>query len=296
MECNNGKFLVDSEGNSYFSADGQPKATPAGAVKKDQPAAGGNANAAKGNDKKADKAAAKAAKQAAAKAEAAKAEPVAAPKEEVKLTGDHKLSTVENTEAYLKSNGIAFNTVRHPITMTNAEMIEAVKFTGEHKNAILAKQLFLHDKKKKENMWLVCAAVDTEVDMKLLSKKFGVGSGNLRGADLESLFKYLGCAKGLVNYYAIVNDVSNSVKVIMDKRLVDAEWASFHPMDNTGSTCINKEGIMKLKSLTNRDDTNFEIMDFGGGGAGAASTAPAQKKEYAPKIEKKEQPGKMTNE
>ena len=52
---------------------------------------------------------------------------------------------------------------------------------------------------------------------------------------------------------------------------------------------------MKIKSLTNRDDTNFEIMDFGG--VGAATTAePIKKKEHAPKIEKKEQPGKMTNE
>ena len=33
MECK-GKFLVDSEGNSYFSSDGQPKAIPAGIPKK----------------------------------------------------------------------------------------------------------------------------------------------------------------------------------------------------------------------------------------------------------------------
>ena len=45
------------------------------------------------------------------------------------------------------------------------------------------------------------------------------------------------------------------VKIIMDKRLVEAEWASFHPMDNTGSTAINKEGIMKLKELGGRDDS-----------------------------------------
>jgi hypothetical protein len=57
----------------------------------------------------------------------------------------------------------------------------------------LAKQLFLYDKKKKENMFLVCAQVDTTVNMKGLEKYFKVGSGNLRGADAASLEKFLGC-------------------------------------------------------------------------------------------------------
>ena len=82
--------------------------------------------------------------------------------------------------------------MRHVITPTNAEMVATVKFDGEHANTVLAKQLFLHDKKKKENMWLVAAAVDTEVDMKALSKHLGVnqkrvGSGNLRGADASPM-------------------------------------------------------------------------------------------------------------
>jgi hypothetical protein len=43
-------------------------------------------------------------------------------------------------------------------------------------------------------------------------------------------------------------------------------------MDNTGSTAINKEGILKLKELAGRDDTNYEILDLlklaeSGGGA-----------------------------
>jgi len=51
----------------------------------------------------------------------------------------------------------------------------------------------LHDKKKKEKMWLVCAAVDTIIDIKGLSKYLKVASGNLRGGDADALWKYLGC-------------------------------------------------------------------------------------------------------
>ena len=83
--------------------------------------------------------------------------------------------------------------MRHPATMTNVELVEHVKFDGDYKSTVLAKQLFLYDKKKKESMWLVCAAVDTTVDMKGLNKYLKVGSGNLRGGDADSLWKYLGC-------------------------------------------------------------------------------------------------------
>jgi len=125
-------------------------------------------------------------------------------------------------------------------------------------------------------MWLVCAAVDTVVDMKALNKYLPCGSGNLRGADADSLENILGCRKGVVNYFSIVNDTEKKVKVIMDQRLLDAEFTSFHPMDNTGSTAINKEGILKIKELTGRDESTFEIMDFAkmaaeAGGAAAAT-------------------------
>lgn len=43
---------------------------------------------------------------------------------------------------------------------------------------------------------------------------------------------------------------------------MEAKFASFHPMDNTGSTAIAKEGIEKLRELAGRDETNFEFMDF----------------------------------
>ena len=92
---------------------------------------------------------------------------------------------------------------------TNAEMIEHVTplFVGDYKNTVLAKQLFLYDRKKKENMYLVCAQVDTEVNLKALNKYLPVGSGNLTWAKGDALEKYLGCSQGNVNYFSIVNDV-----------------------------------------------------------------------------------------
>ena len=65
-----------------------------------------------------------------------------------------------------------------------------------------------------------------------------------------------------MNYFAMINDTEKKVKIIVDQRLMDAEFASFHPMDNTGSTAVNKEGILKLKELAGRDDTNWNVLDF----------------------------------
>jgi len=62
-------------------------------------------------------------------------------------------------------------------------MKQLVKFEGEHANTVLSKQLFMHDKKNKDKMWLICAGVDTELDLKAINKWLKVGSGNLRAAD-----------------------------------------------------------------------------------------------------------------
>jgi Ala-tRNA(Pro) deacylase len=44
------------------------------------------------------------------------------------------------------------------------------------------------------------------VDLKGLNKYLKVGSGNLRAADQETLTETLGCRKGTVNYFSILND------------------------------------------------------------------------------------------
>jgi|APSaa5957512535_1039671.scaffolds.fasta_scaffold220554_1 hypothetical protein len=89
----------------------------------------------------------------------------------------------------------------------------------------------------------------------------------------------------MCNYFAMVNDTEKKVKIIVGQELLDAEFASFHPMDNSGSTAINKEGILKLKQLAGRDDSNFEIIDFvklaggAGGGGGAAEKGGAKEEQ-----------------
>jgi prolyl-tRNA synthetase len=72
------------------------------------------------------------------------------------------------------------------------------------------------DKKKKEEGYLVIAAHDTAIDMKGLTKHLKVGSGNLRGGEVEVMQAMLGAKKGAVNLFAILNDTAKKVHLIMD--------------------------------------------------------------------------------
>jgi prolyl-tRNA synthetase len=62
----------------------------------------------------------------------------------------------------------------------------------------------------------VIAAHDTAIDMKGLTKHLKVGSGNLRGGEVEVMQAMLGAKKGAVNLFAILNDTAKKVHLIMD--------------------------------------------------------------------------------
>lgn len=121
-------------------------------------------------------------------------------------TTTHAIHDQATTLAWLDTNKIPYTKVEHEAVMTIPEMLEGVKFEGEASTTKFAKNLFLYDKKKKERMWLVIAVHDTAIDMKQLTKDLKVGSGNLRGANLDRMEEVLGAKKGAVCLFSILND------------------------------------------------------------------------------------------
>lgn len=108
----------------------------------------------------------------------------------------------------------------------------------------------------------MCADVNTTINLKEVAKSVGVKPDNFRAADADVLYKQLGCKKGMVNFLSIVNDIENKVTVLYDKKLYEAKWQSFHPMDNSASCCINADGVDKIKQLAGKTDQTFMIVDF----------------------------------
>ena len=122
---------------------------------------------------------------------------------------------------------------------------------------------------------MVCAASDTNIDMKALTKNLGVGSGNLRGGSEESMWERLGAKKGALSLFAIINDKDKKeIELILDKRITEEfRHVGFHPMDNTATTAITKESMMKVVQLADHEP---KIMDFSAD-APADAGKPAQK-------------------
>lgn len=89
-------------------------------------------------------------------------------------------------------------------------------------------------------MWLVVTAHDTEVNMKALEKSLGMKNGDCRGAAADTMFNMLGCLPGKVNLFSLMNDKEKKVQFIIDKRLTEAAWVGYHPMDNTATVSISK--------------------------------------------------------
>jgi hypothetical protein len=87
----------------------------------------------------------------------------------------YKFTDKASTEKWLVEHSIEFNvsnlqqklflsllqTVEHEAVFTMEDM-KVVKFEGAFEKTHLAKNLFFADKKKKERMWLICAASDTK--------------------------------------------------------------------------------------------------------------------------------------
>ena len=68
----------------------------------------------------------------------------------------------------------------------------------------------------------------------MLAKFVSVSPGNFRTADAEALSKYLGCQKGSVNYFSIINDKeANKVVVLYSKGTI---YAKPHRTQNSRET------------------------------------------------------------
>ena len=81
------------------------------------------------------------------------------------MSEDRELTvdSIESTESFLSSNGIEFETIRHPAVMTVEEMVPHKGLFGTE-DVVMAKHLFLHDKKKKDaKAWLVIAGPDEKI-------------------------------------------------------------------------------------------------------------------------------------
>nr|WP_321980983.1 prolyl-tRNA synthetase associated domain-containing protein [uncultured Cohaesibacter sp.] len=115
-----------------------------------------------------------------------------------------------------------------------------------------SKNLFLKDKKGK--MMLVVCLNDTEVDLKSFHKKYDCGRVSFGNADL--LWQHLGVRPGSVTPFALINDKdAHAVNLVLDANLMEQDLVNFHPLENTATTAISKQDLLRFLQGTGHTPT-----------------------------------------
>ncbi|KAG6509062.1 hypothetical protein ZIOFF_034453 [Zingiber officinale] len=113
--------------------------------------------------------------------------------------------TKDQLLARLKELQIDFLCYDHPPVLA----VEAQAKEVGHLGGALSKNLLLKD--KKQRFYVVSALADTNVDLKVLSQRLGLGKGGLRMAPEEALQELLQVPLGCVTPFALINDSARSI-------------------------------------------------------------------------------------
>jgi Ala-tRNA(Pro) deacylase len=138
---------------------------------------------------------------------------------------------------------IETRTINHPPVFT---VEEAKALRGEIVGCH-TKSLFLRN--KKGAMWLVICPEDQPVDLKTLGAQ--LGAGRFSFCSKARLMKYLGLIPGAVTPFGVFNDKGRKVRVVLDRRMFENEPLNFHPLDNSMTTSISGDDLIRFLEAEN---------------------------------------------
>lgn len=149
-------------------------------------------------------------------------------------------STRSDLFAKLEGLGIACRTVEHEALFTVEQGRELkTQWPGGH-----SKNLFLKD--KKGTLYLAVALGETEVDLVGLGKRIGA-RGRLSFGRPELMTETMGVIPGAVTPFALMNKSARALStVILDTALLAHDPVWFHPLENTASTAISPEDLIRF--------------------------------------------------
>ena len=170
--------------------------------------------------------------------------------------------------AYLDSLGIAHKTVTHPPVFTVEEGRDLRgTIPGGH-----TKNLFLRD--KKSTVFLVVTLEDAVIALKSLHRLLGA-SGRFSFGSADLMLELIGVEPGSVTPFAAINDKTGRVTVVLDAAMMAHEILNFHPLVNTGTTAISRQGLVKFLEATGHPP-RIEAVSGPAAAAAAAAAGPAE--------------------
>jgi Ala-tRNA(Pro) deacylase len=156
--------------------------------------------------------------------------------------------------AFLDRLGIVHRTVTHPPLFT-VEQSRALRglIPGGH-----TKNLFLKD--KKDALHLVVALEDAAIDLKGLHRRLGA-SGRFSFGSADLLREVLGVEPGAVTPFAAINDTARRVSVVLDAAMMQRDTLNYHPLDNTMTTSIARDGLIRFLEATGHPPRVAPVAD-----------------------------------
>lgn len=159
------------------------------------------------------------------------------------------MNTLEQIVAFFEEAGIEYARRDHEAVFTCETAGAAVEgFPGYR-----TKNLFMVS--KKGEFFLLVAPDSKRVDIKALAEKIGVGRLSF-GSEAQML-DLLGISPGSVTPLALVNDTGRAVRLLIDEDVWDGEEVQCHPLVNTSTFAIPREGLVKFFV---RIEHNPEVM------------------------------------
>jgi Ala-tRNA(Pro) deacylase len=155
-------------------------------------------------------------------------------------------ATPEDLFAFLDRLGIAHTTVNHPALFT-VEQSQSLRgqIPGGH-----TKNLFLRD--KRGAFFLVVALEDAAISLKDLHRRLGA-SGRFSFGSAQAMGELLAVVPGSVTPFAAINDTAGQVTVVLDHAMLDYDTLNFHPLVNTMTTAISRDGLIKFLNATGHE-------------------------------------------
>lgn len=156
--------------------------------------------------------------------------------------------------AFLAAHGIDQTTHDHPAVFTVGEGEEIkARIPGVH-----TKNLFLKD--SKDQLWLISAEGHARIDLKRLHPV--IGSARLSFGNPELMKETLGVTPGSVTAFGLLHDTGGRVRFVLDRTLAEAELVNFHPLTNTATTTISREGFRRFLAALGVEPlvVDFEAM------------------------------------
>ncbi|MBI3619371.1 prolyl-tRNA synthetase associated domain-containing protein [Candidatus Peregrinibacteria bacterium] len=144
--------------------------------------------------------------------------------------------------SFLTEHAIPFQRFDHVAVFTCEESAKLPPMPGGD-----TKNLFLRDDKGKRH-FLVTVGHEKTVDLKKLKDVLGVKGVSF--ASPERLKQYLSVDPGSVTLLGLIHDRDRAVEVWIDEAVWSHEFIQCHPLVNTATLVIPREGMEKFFEIT----------------------------------------------